>query len=228
MRLANRFCKEPMQVRTTDQSLGGLLGQLGPRRAGATQSGRQASDFEAYVGREASRRTTSAGSGRSVISGGQPASSSNSGTSVPTSGTSSTARDAGTAPARAAAETAQPVTEATTTALSEAPSPFAPSGLNEPSPAAPWPVTIVTPSTLPDLAHESKAALADAMVKAGLDPSQYRVSYWEELVWYPAGNFINKFLTVQGPDGQKTDFDASWTLKTPWVTATTLKDQVVV
>lgn len=217
-----------MQVKSTDQSLGGLLGQFGPRRASASGSRMQTKEFEAYVGREENGRVTSAGSTRSTSSTTASSttaqtSSSDSGRSVPASATAPAASPAGTA-ARAVAESYQPVPQAAPAAVTEVASPFAPSAANEPSPAAPWPATIVTPSTLPELAKESKAALADAMVKAGMDPSQYRVSYWEELVWYPAGNYINKFLTVQGPDGKKIDFDANWTLKTPWVTATEIKD----
>jgi hypothetical protein len=104
-------------------------------------------------------------------------------------------------------------------------SPFAPSGPSEPTPAALWPVNIVTPAVLPELAYQAKSALASAMAETGLDPSRFRVSYWEELVSYPGGNYVNRNLTVEGPTGQKLDFDAAWTLKTPWVTARELREQ---
>jgi hypothetical protein len=103
-------------------------------------------------------------------------------------------------------------------------SPFAPAGPSEPTPAARWPVNIVTPAVMPELAYQAKSALASAMSETGLDPSQFRVSYWEELVSYPGGNYVNRNLTVEGPNGQKVDFDAAWTMKTPWVTARELRD----
>lgn len=213
-----------MQVNSTDQSLGSLLGQFGPRRANASQSRRQSADFEACIGRGENGSTSAERMVRDSGAISSQTSRSNTGTGVPPSGTSGADASAADTTMRGVAEPV-PVTTSAALSASKASSPFAPSAPNEPSPAAPWPVNIVTPSTLPAVAHESKAALADAMVKQGLDPSQYQVSYWEELVWYPGGNYINKFLTVQGPDGQKTDFDAAWTLKTPWVTATTLKGQ---
>ncbi len=84
-------------------------------------------------------------------------------------------------------------------------------------------MNLVAQSRETELAQQSKAALASAMVAAGMDPGQYKVAYWEELVQYPGGNFMNKFLTVEGPGGQKTDFNAQLTLNSPWVTAGTLK-----
>jgi len=101
---------------------------------------------------------------------------------------------------------------------------FAPSGPTEPAPAAPWPMTIVTPAVPPELALQSKAALADAMVQAQLDPSKAKVSYWEELVWYPGGTYMNKCLTVETPSGERIDFDAAATLKSPEITARILHD----
>ncbi|WP_321478094.1 hypothetical protein [uncultured Paludibaculum sp.] len=96
----------------------------------------------------------------------------------------------------------------------------------DPSPAAPWSMTLVKPSVASSLGPDTRAALNAALVKAGVDPSQVKVSYWEELVWYPGGNYINKSITVQTPNGQKVDFDAKATLNSPYVTATTVQQMM--
>lgn len=208
-----------MQVNSSDQSLSSLLGQMGPRRANAAQPDSQVARFQQIVVEDESRRAEVRGDSASA-----PARS-RTGLSVPQAGTSTAA--AGPPATGGSSQCATPQgTPPPTPSSQAAASPFAPSGPQEPSPAAPWPMTVVTPSVLPELAQQSKSALAGAMTQAGLDPSQFRVSYWEELVWYPGGNYTNQFLTVQGPDGLKTDFDAKWTLKTPWVTAEILKGQV--
>ncbi|MBI5086233.1 MAG: hypothetical protein HZB13_16760 [Acidobacteria bacterium] len=91
--------------------------------------------------------------------------------------------------------------------------------LQEPTPAAVWPITMITPSVPPPLAVDSKSALAAELAKAGVDTAQLKVGYWEELVWFPGGNYVNRTLTVEAPNGQKMDFDATATLKSPHVTA---------
>lgn len=93
----------------------------------------------------------------------------------------------------------------------------------DPTPAAPWPMTLVTPSTPPALAGDSKTALSGALTDAGIDPSTVKVSYWEELVWFPGGNWINRSITVETPNGQKMDFDAAATLRSPAVTAASVQ-----
>ncbi len=87
-------------------------------------------------------------------------------------------------------------------------------------------MTLVTPANPPSLAGESKSALSSALLAAGIDPSTVKVSYWEELVWFPGGNWINRSLTVQTPNGQKVDFDAAATLRTPAVTVNTVQQMM--
>lgn len=96
----------------------------------------------------------------------------------------------------------------------------------DPSPAAPWPMTLVTPANPPSLAGESKDALSGALQLAGIDPATVKVSYWEELVWFPGGNWINRSITVQTPNGQKMDFDAAATLRSPYVTANSVQQMM--
>lgn len=87
-------------------------------------------------------------------------------------------------------------------------------------------MTLVTPANPPSLAGESKSALSNALLAAGIDPSTVKVSYWEELVWFPGGNWINRSLTVQTPNGQKVDFDAAATLRSPDVTVNTVRQMM--
>jgi hypothetical protein len=96
----------------------------------------------------------------------------------------------------------------------------------DPSPAAPWPMTLVTPANPPALAADTKSALAVALTNAGIDPATVKVSYWEELVWFPGGNWINRSITVQTPNGQKMDFDAAATLRSPYVTANSVQEML--
>ncbi len=96
----------------------------------------------------------------------------------------------------------------------------------DPSPAAPWNMTLVKPSVPSALGPDTRTALNAALTKAGVDPSKVKVSYWEELVWYPGGNYINKSITVQTPNGQKMDFDAAATLRTPDVTVSSVQQMM--
>ncbi|MGC4051579.1 MAG: hypothetical protein QM757_19685 [Paludibaculum sp.] len=96
----------------------------------------------------------------------------------------------------------------------------------DPSPAAPWNMTRVKPSVPSTLGPETQTALNAALTKAGVDPSSVKVSYWEELVRYPGGNYINKSITVQTPNGQKMDFDAAATLRTPDVTVSSVQQMM--
>lgn len=87
-------------------------------------------------------------------------------------------------------------------------------------------MTIVTPANPPALAADTKSALACALTQAGIDPATVKVSYWEELVWFPGGNWINRSITVQTPNGQKMDFDAAATLRSPYVTANSVQEML--
>ncbi|MGJ5817910.1 hypothetical protein [Paludibaculum fermentans] len=96
----------------------------------------------------------------------------------------------------------------------------------DPSPAAQWNMTLVKPSVPSALGPDTRTALNAALTKAGVDPSSVKVSYWEELVWYPGGNYINKSITVQTANGQKMDFDAAATLRTPDVTVSSVQQMM--
>lgn len=220
-----------MQVDSYSGTLSSLLEGLGPRSSrGQADSSAQYAEISAEIRSESSRReevssSPSSTSGATVAAAAvaqssstveqTSATSSSSGTEAATQAATSTA----TATTRAAAASLD-TPAATTTAT------FAASSPQDPSPAAPWPVNIVTPAIAPELAAQSKSALAQAMTDAGLDPSQYKASYWEELVWYPGGNWTNRYITVQAPGGEKIDFDAAATLKSPHVTADILREHM--
>lgn len=100
---------------------------------------------------------------------------------------------------------------------------FASSDAGDPSPAAPWDVTLTTPSELPELASNVESAVAEALAAAGVDPSTCKFSYWEEFVYCPMGTWTNKSITIETADGSKMDFDATLALQSPEVTAREVK-----
>lgn len=71
------------------------------------------------------------------------------------------------------------------------------------------------PDELPSLAREAKLALAEALRKAGLNPREFAVSYWETLGENPWGRQVIPELTVVLPNGRKVDVSATWTRETP-------------
>ncbi|MGB9610771.1 MAG: hypothetical protein ACPL7M_07335 [Bryobacteraceae bacterium] len=71
------------------------------------------------------------------------------------------------------------------------------------------------PDELTSLAREAKLALAEAMRKAGLNPREFAVSYWETLGENPWGRQVIPELTVVLPNGRKVDLSATWTRDTP-------------
>ena len=99
----------------------------------------------------------------------------------------------------------------------------------DPSPAAPWPTTVIRPYPTPELAGQAKSAVLAALQKEGVDPSAVKISYWEELVTYPGGNYTNRNITVQTASGRKIDLDAAYMARCPWLAASAVKelDQVV-
>jgi len=99
-----------------------------------------------------------------------------------------------------------------------------PPGPLDPSPAAPWPTIAIRPNPLPELAANAKNAILAAMEKDGMDVTKVKISYWEELVNYPGGNYTNKTITVQSVSGRKIDLDAALTVRSPWVAASEVKD----
>ena len=99
----------------------------------------------------------------------------------------------------------------------------------DPSPAAPWPTTVIRPFPTPELAGQAKSAVLAALEKEGVDPSSVKISYWEELVTYPGGNYTNRNITVQTASGRKIDLDAAYMARCPWLAASAVQelDQVV-
>lgn len=78
---------------------------------------------------------------------------------------------------------------------------------------------LVTAESSRNYAAECRTAVDAALVELGLDPSLFRMSYWEELVSYPGGSYMNRCITVETPEGNRMDFDAAATLRNPRVTA---------
>lgn len=74
------------------------------------------------------------------------------------------------------------------------------------------------PAEPPPLAKEAKLALAAAMRKAGLDPGDFAVSYWEALGENPWGSEVISELTIVLPNGNRIDVSARWTRDTPEIT----------
>lgn len=99
----------------------------------------------------------------------------------------------------------------------------------DPSPAAPWPTTVIRPNPTPELAGQAKSAVLAALQKEGVDSSAVKISYWEELVTYPGGNYTNRNITVQTASGRKIDLDAAYMARCPWLAASAVRelDQVV-
>lgn len=71
----------------------------------------------------------------------------------------------------------------------------------------------------PGLEQESLAAVRRAMAAAGIADNSVSLSYREEMVWYPGGNWIQHLVTATTPDGRSADFCAELALKSPQVTA---------
>jgi|GEM_PF-4133035 len=74
------------------------------------------------------------------------------------------------------------------------------------------------PSELPPLAMQAKLALAEAMRRAGMNPKDFSVSYWETRGENPWGTQIYPELTIVLPNGRKVDVSATWTRDTPDIT----------
>ncbi len=130
------------------------------------------------------------------------------------------------APAPSASATLKP---ANPDSVSETGVPALPQEPLDPSPAAPWPTTVIRPFPTPELAGQAKTAVLAALEKEGMDPSTVKISYWEELVTYPGGNYTNRNITVQTASGRKIDLDAAYMARCPWLAASAVQelDQVV-
>lgn len=97
------------------------------------------------------------------------------------------------------------------------------SPLEQAAPGPSVPVVLATPTAPESYAKECRAAVDAALVRLGLDPSHFQMSFWEEVVTYPGGSYLNRCITVQTPQGYKMDFDAAAALRTPQVTAQEIK-----
>ena len=94
----------------------------------------------------------------------------------------------------------------------------------DPSPAAPWPTTVIRPFPTPELAEQAKSAVLGALEKEGMDSAGVKISYWEELVGYPGGSYTNKNITIQTASGRKIDLDAAYMARAPWLAASAVQD----
>ena len=74
------------------------------------------------------------------------------------------------------------------------------------------------PAELPPVAWQAKLALADAMRRAGMNPKEFAVSYWETRGENPWGVQVCPELTIVLPNGRKVDVSATWTRDTPEIT----------
>jgi|YNPMSStandDraft_1061717.scaffolds.fasta_scaffold07247_1 hypothetical protein len=70
----------------------------------------------------------------------------------------------------------------------------------------------------PPLAWQAKLALAEAMRRAGMNPKDFSVSYWETRGENPWGARTYPELTIVLPNGRKVDVSATWTRDTPDIT----------
>lgn len=78
---------------------------------------------------------------------------------------------------------------------------------------------LVTESNSASMAAQCRLAVDAELRKIGLDPQNYKMSFWEECVGYPGGSFMNRCITVETPGGYRMDFNADLVLRTPHVTA---------
>lgn len=71
------------------------------------------------------------------------------------------------------------------------------------------------PTELPAISWQSKLVLAEAIRRAGYDPKEFAVSYWESKGEWPGGLTIGRQLTLVAPDGRKIDMGADLIVKCP-------------
>lgn len=64
------------------------------------------------------------------------------------------------------------------------------------------------PADPPPVSWQSKLVLAEAIRRAGYDPKDFAVSYWETKGEWPGGMMIIRELTLVAPDGRKIDMSA--------------------
>ena len=71
------------------------------------------------------------------------------------------------------------------------------------------------PAEPPPIAQQSKQVLAEAIRRAGYDPKDFAVSYWETKGEWPGGMMIVRELTLVAPDGRKIDMSADMIVGCP-------------
>lgn len=71
------------------------------------------------------------------------------------------------------------------------------------------------PADPPPIAQQSKQVLAEAIRRAGYDPKDFAVSYWETKGEWPGGMMIVRELTLVAPDGRKIDMSADMIVGCP-------------
>jgi hypothetical protein len=71
------------------------------------------------------------------------------------------------------------------------------------------------PADPPPVSWQSKLVLADAIRRAGYDPKDFAVSYWETKGEWPGGMMIIRELTLVAPDGRKIDMSADLVMLCP-------------
>jgi len=71
------------------------------------------------------------------------------------------------------------------------------------------------PADPPPVSWQSKLVLADAIRRAGYDPKDFAVSYWETKGEWPGGMMVIRELTLVAPDGRKIDMSADLVMLCP-------------
>lgn len=71
------------------------------------------------------------------------------------------------------------------------------------------------PESPPPVAAQSKIALAAALHRAGWNPREFAVSYWETKGEWPGGMMVVPQLTVVAPNGVKVDLSPELIVRTP-------------
>jgi hypothetical protein len=215
-----------MKISDSQSSLGDLLGSWGSTSA---QSSEKASFYQqlASAGALAAGTTASEAGSQTEAGGSSGAADSETGCSGAESlvseqgtGTSSgSGSSAASAPAAGAATAASAASGLTARARGVLLPTMSVSELAI-TPATPG-VSLLTARELwdTDLEQRSMDAVHTELAKMGLGSANVQMVYWEEMCWYPGGNFPARTITVQTPNGGKADFDAGLTLLTPHVTA---------
>ena len=222
-----------MSIERTSSALAGLLEQLPVSNASATSSvSTESSSFQKLLNSDQAAVSDSTEAPMAAPSipdrsaapstPAAPATiSMDRSSSISTRADSTTGRDASTTTANPSAGTTAQTGDPA--ARIDPPPAFPPEPL-DPSPAAPWPTTAIQIYPLPELATQAKSAVYAAMEEQGVDSSGVKISYWEELVMFPGGNYTNKNITVQAANGRKIDLDAAYMLRCPWLAASAVQD----